>query len=100
MLIFSTAQAQNLFEADYLSGNIYEFTTNGTQSTFASGLNYPAALAFNNAGNLFELDDGSGNIYEFTNNGDALSTNHVTFASDLCPRGLCPLGDSASWSGI
>jgi sugar lactone lactonase YvrE len=79
----TTAQAQNLFESDFNSGNIYEFTTNGTQSTFASGLSGPIRLAFNSAGNLFELDYGSGNIYEFTNNAGTLSSNYVSFASGL-----------------
>ena len=40
-------------------GNIYEFTPGGAQSTFASGLNNPGALAFDSAGNLFEADSGS-----------------------------------------
>src|SRR6267378_402245 len=35
----------NLFEADFGSGRILEFTPNGTQSTFASALNEPQALA-------------------------------------------------------
>ncbi len=85
------AVAQNLFEADLNSGNIYEFT-NGVaaeKGTFASGLSGPIGLAFNSAGNLFELDSGSGNIYEFTNNAGTLSSNYVTFASGLnSPRGL------------
>jgi sugar lactone lactonase YvrE len=83
MFICSSAQAQNLFGSDLNSGNIYEFTTNGTPSTFASGLSGPTGLAFNSAGNLFELDSGSGNIYEFTNNAGTLSSNYVTFASGL-----------------
>ena len=41
-LIASNVQAQNLFETD-TNGNIYEFTTNGVQSTFASGLSSPLA---------------------------------------------------------
>ena len=93
-LICSSAQAQNLFEADYNSGHIYEFTNNGTTLstnyvTFASGLTGPIGLAFNGAGNLFELDSDSGNIYEFTNNGITLTTNYATFASGLNnPQGL------------
>jgi len=35
LLIASSIQAQNLFEADYGSGNVHEFTPGGTQSTFA-----------------------------------------------------------------
>src|SRR5208282_3959225 len=54
-LIATGTQAQNLFEADS-SGNIYEFTTNGVKSTFASGLDYPHGLAFDGAGDLFVSD--------------------------------------------
>ena len=46
MLVAASAQAQNLFEADYGSGSIYEFTPDGTQTTFASGLHLPLGLAF------------------------------------------------------
>jgi hypothetical protein len=46
LLIAASAQAQNLFEADFGSGKIYEFTSNGGSTTFASGLNEPTALAF------------------------------------------------------
>jgi uncharacterized repeat protein (TIGR03803 family) len=80
----TTAQAQNLFESDFYGGKIYEFTTNGTQSTFATGVSQPTGLAFNSAGILFELDAGSGNIFEFTTNG-----TQSTFASGLnSPQGL------------
>ena len=48
-----TARAQNLFESDGGSGNIYEFTPSGQQSTFATGLNEPESMAFNSAGDLF-----------------------------------------------
>ena len=51
--------AGNLFVADQNSGNIYEFTPGGVQSTFASGLDYPYGLAFNSAGDLFVADDGT-----------------------------------------
>jgi len=65
----SSMSAQNLFEADLGSQHIYEFTTNGTQSTFASSLHNPQGLAFNSAGDLFEADATSGDINEFTTNG-------------------------------
>ena len=71
------ASPGDLYEADNGSGNIYEFTPNGTQSTFASGLNEPGGLAFNSAGNLF-VADLDGNILEFTPDG-----MHTTFASRL-----------------
>ena len=73
----------DLFEADYNSGKIYEFTPGGVQSTFASGLSSPYGLAFNSAGDLFEADVGSGNIYKFTPTG-----MRSTFASKVAPLGL------------
>src|SRR5215469_2406160 len=83
LLIGSSAQAENLFAGDS-SGNIYEFTTNGVRSTFASGLSAPYGLAFDRAGNLFAATYGSGNIYKFTTNGV-----ESTFASGLAaPLGL------------
>lgn len=69
ILIHSAAHAQNIYVADNGSGNIYEFTPGGTQSTFATGLNQPAALTFDKAGNLYASEapgNGTGNIYEFT----------------------------------
>jgi hypothetical protein len=48
-----------LFEADFRSGNIYEFTPDGTRSIFASDLSNPFGLAFDSAGNMF-VGDGSG----------------------------------------
>src|SRR5208283_4762492 len=84
LLIAASTQAQNLFEADYVSGNIYEFTPGGARSTFASGLSDPFALAFNSAGDLFAADFGSGDIYEYTPGGA-----RSTFASGLNnPYGL------------
>jgi sugar lactone lactonase YvrE len=69
LLSQATASAQNLFVSDYGAGNIYQFTPSGVQSTFATGLSYPAGIAFDAAGNLFEADAGSGNIYKFTRAG-------------------------------
>ena len=37
-------QTGNLFEADYNSGNVYKFASDGTRTTFATGLNNPANL--------------------------------------------------------
>jgi len=48
--------AQNLFVANDSSGDIYEFTSGGVRSTFASGSAYPQTLAFNSAGDLFEAN--------------------------------------------
>src|SRR5215471_17034544 len=74
LLICSSASAQNLFLS---AGNsIYEFTPNGTETTFASGLIGPGALTFDEGGNLFVAD--SGTIDRFTPQGV-----RSTFASGL-----------------
>jgi hypothetical protein len=81
-------KAQNLFVADNGSGNIYEFTPDGVQSTFASGLNGPTGLAFNSAGNLF-VADGSGNIYEFTPGGvRSTFASGYSYSEFFAPEGL------------
>ena len=53
LLLAASSQGQNLFESDYRSGNVYEFTPNGVQSKFAFGLSYPDGLACDSAGDLF-----------------------------------------------
>src|SRR5690349_9680074 len=74
-LICSSAPAQNLFVSvnDAGGGKILEFSPDGVQSTFASGLMGAGALAFDSAGNLFVADVSvdsngmtSGTIYKFT----------------------------------
>src|ERR1700758_5521849 len=80
LLLCSSASAENLFVAD---DNIYEFTSNGVRTTFASGFTGPSSLAFDRTGNLF-VADVSGTIYKFTPQGA-----RSTFASGLNnPLGL------------
>jgi hypothetical protein len=80
----TSAEAQNLFEGDFPSGRIHEFT-NGVAAEggiFAS-LPAPVALAFDGAGDLF-VATVNGYIYEFTPGGV-----QSTFASGLSnPAGL------------
>lgn len=86
----AVAQAQNLFVSDSGSGNIYEFTPGGVQSTFASGLSGPTGLAFDSVGNL--LVSAGNNVYELTPNG-ARSTLNYGFSSlkawPLTARVIC-----------
>src|SRR5438552_2266755 len=93
ILICSGAPAQNLFMSDGYSGishtlgSIYKFTPNGARSTFASGLSYPYALAFDSAGNLFVTAWGNpgvaGYVYKYTPGG-----MRSTFAELGAPLGL------------
>jgi hypothetical protein len=62
-----TAHAQNLYVSANAPGShkIFEFTPDGTQSIYASGLDNPRGLAFDNIGNLFVANNpepGPGNI--------------------------------------
>lgn len=54
----TSASAQNLYVTAQVppSHAILEFTPNGTQSTYASGLLFPRGLAFDSIGNLFAAE--------------------------------------------
>ena len=68
-------KAGNLFvstEPNLGSHTILKFTPDGTESTFAMGLNFPRGLAFNQGGNLFVaeiIQTGPGDILRFTPSG-------------------------------
>ena len=47
------AFSQNIFVADYSANTIGEIAPGGGESTFASGLNNPFGIAFDNAGEPF-----------------------------------------------
>jgi sugar lactone lactonase YvrE len=72
------AAAGDIYEADAGSNTIYKFTPAGTKVAFATGLNSPAGLAFDQAGNLYAADRGSGSIFKFTPAGQK-----STFATGL-----------------
>ena len=78
--------AGNLFVACVGNGHIYKFQPNGVRTTFASGLSYPYALAFDSGGNLFVTgwgNGGGGYVYKYTWNG-----LRTTFARLDAPLGL------------
>ncbi|HEY1788501.1 MAG TPA: PEP-CTERM sorting domain-containing protein [Verrucomicrobiae bacterium] len=79
----SNAPAQNLFVANGGNNDIIEITSDGSESAFATGLDQPNALAFDNAGDMFEADYNDGDIYEFANNGGTLNSTPTLFASGL-----------------
>jgi sugar lactone lactonase YvrE len=58
ILICASASAQNLFVSgkDGGGGKIFQFTWNGAQTVFASGLFEPSDMAFDGVGNLFFVD--------------------------------------------
>ena len=76
----------NLFVANATSGNIAEFTANGTliTSTYATGLANPKGLAFDSAGNLYVAENTPGLIEKILPGINDLSGGAAsTFASNL-----------------
>jgi hypothetical protein len=87
-LTITTASAQNVFVANYGLNTISEFNSSGTLITnsFASGLNSPEGLAFDNSGNLYVANSGNNTISEFNSSGGLITG---FFASGLStPHGL------------
>lgn len=78
-LLASGAFAQNMFIGNEGSHSVIEIPTTGPQSTFATSLQYPNALAFDSSGDLFVADEFSGAIDEYAPGGGA----PTTFASGL-----------------
>lgn len=81
-LVVSVLHGGALFEADYSSGEIYEFSPNGAHSTFASGLAGAEGLAVDGNGNLFVGTIG-GSIYKVAPSGTV-----SLFGSGSSIRGL------------
>ena len=56
--LVTAAHAQNLYVSAHAPGShkIFEFTPDGVQSTYASGLLFPRGLAFDSIGNLFAAE--------------------------------------------
>ncbi len=86
-LIFSaisSAVPGDLYVSDLTTNSIVIYHIDGTSTTFATGLNSPQGLTFDQAGNLFVADGGSGNVFEFAPDG-----TRITFASGFSnPVGL------------
>ena len=94
ILTCSSASAQNLFVSgrDASGGEIFQFTWDGAQSIFASGLYKPWDMAFDSAGNLFVVDYeilggdlvGNAAIFKITPSGaQSIFASRVSYASSL-----------------
>ena len=68
--------AGNLFHGE--GHSVFKYTSDGTKSTFATGLKNSSSLAFDTKGNLFVSDNGSQSIYKFAPDG-----KKITFATGL-----------------
>jgi sugar lactone lactonase YvrE len=56
----AVGRSGHLFATQQGAGTIVEISSNGTQSTYASGFKQPASLAFDRDGNLFVAENGYG----------------------------------------
>ena len=75
---------RNLYVANYSIGTILKVTPNGTVSTFATGFDYPTALAIDSGGNLYVANHFAGTISKVTPGG-SVSTLATGFGG---PNGL------------
>src|ERR1022692_3037839 len=73
------AKAQTIYVADSLTNDFYSTTPNGTNTTLATGLDYPTGIAENSSGNFFVSNNSNNTISKITFG----SWNVSTFASGL-----------------
>ena len=59
----------NFYSADVISGNIFKISSNGTVTTFVSGLQNPTGLAIDSLGNIYASLLSGFSIVKITNNG-------------------------------
>ncbi len=80
----ATAAPGDLYVPQAQEGLILRFATDGTKSTFVTGLDYPAGLAFDRMGNLFVSGGAgqAGSIVKITRSGEI-----AVFTSDLTNPG-------------
>ena len=98
--IATSIQGQNLFAADTGSGNIYKFTPDGMQSTFATGLTIPDGLAFDGTGRLICNGFRTQQYQQWLHNQITPGGLQSTFATGLSfPPGLCTLGLAVNSAG-
>jgi sugar lactone lactonase YvrE len=88
-----SAAPGDLYESDQGTNTIFKFTSDGTKSTFATGLRDATGLAFDGSRNLFESDLFSRTIFKFAPDG-----TKSTFASGVGVVGF-PFGLAFDSSG-
>lgn len=79
-----SAAPGDLYVTNLASNTIDVYSPDGVKSTFASGLNAPQGLVFDQAHDLYVADGGSGNIYKY----DAAGNRTVFFTGLVAPVGL------------
>src|SRR5262245_44155842 len=81
----ASAAPGDLYVSDLATNSIVVYKPDGSSSVFASGLNSPQGLVFDQEHNLFVADGGSGSIIKFTPDG----LTRTTIATGLSsPTGI------------
>jgi hypothetical protein len=86
----ASANPGDLYVSDLATNSILVFAPDGTQRTFATGLNSPQGIAFDHAKNLYVADAGSGSVFKYD-----LAGNKTTFyppPGSIQPALLNPIG--------
>ncbi len=65
----ASAAPGDLYASDLANNSIVVYKPDGTSSTFATGLNSPQGLVFDQLGNLYVADGGSGSIFKYSPDG-------------------------------
>ncbi len=65
----SVAAPGDLYASDLVNNSIVVYTPEGVSRTFASGLDSPQGLVFDQLGNLYVADAGSGSIFKYSPDG-------------------------------
>ena len=65
----ATAEPGDLYATDTVAGSIVVFATDGTATTFASGLIDPQGIAVDDVGNVYVCEGTSGELLKFTPDG-------------------------------
>ena len=84
LAVCALAQPGDLYVTNLATNTIDVYSPDGVKSTFATGLNSPQGLAFDQAHNLYVADGGTGTIFKYDTTG-----NRTTLYTGLsAPLGL------------
>jgi len=67
----------NIYASNFAGDAVFKFDSNGTGTTFASGMNTPNGLAFDSNGDLFVCDYQANELLRFDSNGDLAAAQTI-----------------------
>jgi DNA-binding beta-propeller fold protein YncE len=79
----------DLYVTNLATNTVDVYSPDGTKSVFASGLNSPQGLGFDDAHNLYVADGASGSIFKY----DPAGTRTIFYTGLSSPTGMTIAGD-------